>query len=451
MVVGCGGLGCELLKLLSLDAANRITAIDDDTIDVTNLNRQFLFARPDVGKGKAAIAGQKLSSGAGAPITAMQERIDVHKRIAFYKKFDVVYNCLDNDEARSFVNQRCQLAGVRMIDGGSAGWLGQSFCSGEECFDCLPRKIARTYPVCTIRQRPQNFEHCLVWAKAVLDHEASLDDLDNFGADEGELCEHDQEDSGAIVVVESAPEDKNCAAQCSADVADMQEELLGAKNSIYEASARCQETDEEGSSGIVVIKEKAAAKDTDPRDEYECKRAKRSSECTKLLEHKTAEPKINEIYSMANKKAEQFGITPLSFVDSQTFLDMIVPSVCTTNAIVASLMVLSRHKKKNYFLVQNASRFVQMELIRRNRKCLTCSLPVYICRFTNGTAVRDLIHKFKGSAMITDTGLYDRTSDDLLDNRDGEFGIIIRNDCKYRFYFEKIEDAQPTLEFQRMK
>lgn len=86
----------------------------------------------------------------------------------YFKQFSIVLNALDNKAARSHVNRLCLAADVPLIESGSAGYLGQVTLIKKgltECYDCLPKPPAKTFPGCTIRNTPSEPIHCIVWAK----------------------------------------------------------------------------------------------------------------------------------------------------------------------------------------------------------------------------------------------------------------------------------------------
>ena len=93
LVVGAGGIGCELVKCLSLSGFTQISIIDLDTIDVSNLNRQFLFSAADVGELKsvtAACAIKRMRDSVN--IEAMSEKVGPDSETIFSDSF---WNLLD--------------------------------------------------------------------------------------------------------------------------------------------------------------------------------------------------------------------------------------------------------------------------------------------------------------------------------------------------------------------
>lgn len=178
LLVGSGGIGCELLKNLALDGFVNVTVADLDTIDVSNLNRQLLFRLQDVGKPKCVAATRMASeilfnnnNHHHAP-NYPALHIDICDSTVFHKplmeKFDLVLNALDNIPARRRVNRLCLAARVPLIEAGTAGYLGQTnVISHPEvaCYECATIETPKVYPICTIRSTPTRHVHTIVWAK----------------------------------------------------------------------------------------------------------------------------------------------------------------------------------------------------------------------------------------------------------------------------------------------
>ncbi|XP_067645461.1 SUMO-activating enzyme subunit 2 [Eurosta solidaginis] len=218
LVVGAGGIGCEILKNLVLSGFADIEIIDLDTIDLSNLNRQFLFHREHVGKSKAQVARESaLQFNPDVKIKAYHDSImATDYGVSFFKKFDVVLNALDNRAARNHVNRMCLHAEVPLIESGTAGYNGQVELIKKgltQCYECTPKAKQKTFPGCTIRNTPSEPIHCIVWAKhlfnqlfgeSVEDEDISPDMADpevNTASGDGEQSE--QKNNGAPTVPET--------------------------------------------------------------------------------------------------------------------------------------------------------------------------------------------------------------------------------------------------------
>lgn len=119
MVVGAGALGNEVLKNLALIGAGNIVVIDFDEIEDTNLTRSVLYRQRDRGRKKAeAAADAVVDMNPDVKCIPYHGNVLTDIGLGAFRDVDVVIGCLDNREARLWVNRSCWKVGTPWIDGG---------------------------------------------------------------------------------------------------------------------------------------------------------------------------------------------------------------------------------------------------------------------------------------------------------------------------------------------
>uniref|UniRef100_A0A2K5CDQ6 NEDD8-activating enzyme E1 catalytic subunit n=1 Tax=Aotus nancymaae TaxID=37293 RepID=A0A2K5CDQ6_AOTNA len=182
LVIGAGGLGCELLKNLALSGFRQIHVIDMDTIDVSSLNRQFLFRPKDVGRPKAEVAAEFLNDrvpncNVVPHFNKIQDFNDT-----FYRQFHIVVCGLDSVIARRWINGMLisllnyedgvldPSSIIPLIGGGTEGFKGNAWVilpGMTACIECTlelyPPQV--NFPMCTIASMPRLPEHCIEYVR----------------------------------------------------------------------------------------------------------------------------------------------------------------------------------------------------------------------------------------------------------------------------------------------
>ncbi len=126
LVIGAGGLGCPALLYLAAAGVGKITVIDADVVEVSNLQRQVLYATEDAGQPKAEAAARRLRALNPLieiePIAARFNRDDALDLVAAH---DVVIDGSDNFTTRYLANDACVIADRPLVYGAIHGYEGQ--------------------------------------------------------------------------------------------------------------------------------------------------------------------------------------------------------------------------------------------------------------------------------------------------------------------------------------
>ena len=204
-MVGCGALGCELLKnfaLLGVACGSNgwLTVTDGDRIEVSNLNRQFLFRKQHVKKPKSVTAAWAAKNmNPDVRIQALELLASPETEKVFCDDFwlqtgvpnvsgesstgqavgeghglDFVVNALDNVKARKYVDSRCVFFRKPLLESGTEGTkfnhmviLPHQTVSYDEGEADAPEGEA--IPMCTLRNFPSTIVHCIEWARGLFE------------------------------------------------------------------------------------------------------------------------------------------------------------------------------------------------------------------------------------------------------------------------------------------
>ncbi|KAH0842976.1 Ubiquitin-activating enzyme E1-like protein [Fonsecaea pedrosoi] len=493
LLVGAGGIGCELLKNLVLTGFGEIHIIDLDTIDLSNLNRQFLFRQEHIKKPKALVAkdvAQKFNP--TVKLFAYHANIkDKQFNLEWFSGFNIVFNALDNMDARRHVNKMCLAVDVPLVESGTTGFKGQVQVikrGKTACYDCTPKTTPISYPVCTIRSTPSQPIHCIVWAKSYL-----LPEL--FGVSEDEAAEMDssedtdnaeeikklKEEAQALKTIRASMGSNDFAKQVFDKVFKEDIERLVKMEDMWKdkkppeplsydtleqgASTAGPEVSQNGQQTWSAVENFVVFKDSlkrlVERFSHEQAIASKSGDLQPTISFdKDDDDTMDFVAAAGNLRAIIFGIEPKSKFDIKQMAGNIIPAIATTNAMVAGLCVLQAFKvlKGDYartkwlWLGIGSLRTDQLDL--PSPECPVCSVAmarvhVDIEKATLGDLVQDVLRTKLGYGeeltVMTEAGVvYDP---DLEDNLEKKLSDLNIDDASFVLVKDD-DDDQPRVDLQ---
>ncbi|MBA3668708.1 MAG: HesA/MoeB/ThiF family protein [Sphingomonas sp.] len=138
-VIGAGGIGCAVIPALAGAGIGRLTIIDDDLIELSNLHRQPLFRTADVGQGKAPLAAAFVAAqNPFVDVRAIAERIDPANAAALLEGHGLVIDGSDNFATRLAVSDACVGLAIPLVSAAAIQFQGQiGLFQARPCYRCF--------------------------------------------------------------------------------------------------------------------------------------------------------------------------------------------------------------------------------------------------------------------------------------------------------------------------
>ncbi|KAF7524676.1 hypothetical protein G7054_g11337 [Neopestalotiopsis clavispora] len=477
LMVGAGGIGCELLKNLVLSGFGEVHVVDLDTIDLSNLNRQFLFRHEHIKKSKAEVAKEAAQVfNPNVKIIPYFANIkDSQFNLEWFRGFELVFNALDNLDARRHVNRMCLAANIPLIESGTTGFNGQVQVIKKDvtaCYDCTAKDVPKSFPVCTIRSTPSQPIHCIVWAKSYLlneifgvsEDEAAFDHSDD--ADNAKEIEELKKEAAALksiresVGTEDFPQllfDKVFSTDikrlCSMeemwksrekpkplDYAEIKPNLPSVDDAFLEDGQKKWSLEE----NIAVLNHSLDRLSKRIAEMKKDQEKGETSAAPTISFDKDDPDTLDFVAAAANIRAHIFNIDLKTRFDIKQMAGNIIPAIATTNAIVAGLCVLESYKvlkgdyndAKEVFLTPFANqRLLAPDRPRpQNPECPVCTsyytgIYVDLSQATLKDVVEDFVKGQLGygdkefSVTSEDRLLYDPDETDQLPKKLTDIGL----------------------------
>ena len=130
IVVGCGGLGGNLISILLRIGVGNLRIVDGDVFEATNLNRQLFSSIPALGHNKARIAEQRASNiNPDIHLDVVEEFLTEENADDLLRDCDIALDALDNIPGRRLLAAACERAGIPLVYGAISGWVAQAALS----------------------------------------------------------------------------------------------------------------------------------------------------------------------------------------------------------------------------------------------------------------------------------------------------------------------------------
>ena len=150
LIVGLGGLGAPLALYLAAAGVGRLTLVDDDSVEASNLQRQVIHATSDIGRAKVESAADSVRAiNPDCEVVPIQERLAGDSLERCVAAADIVLDGSDNFATRYAINAACAKHGTPLVSGAAIRWEGQvavfDFRNPDSpCYACLYPDTATT-------------------------------------------------------------------------------------------------------------------------------------------------------------------------------------------------------------------------------------------------------------------------------------------------------------------